>query len=176
MTHTPPPSDRTPVSANNAAGKVVPLTPFPKLREKDISWLREWLCETEADARSSDRSVGITADEAVADALEWFEANLSALAAAPTSELLISQAAQADALDEPATLPSADTYEAFQLNGRGWAMSRWHDEVKNRPLVNVHRRSLDDTWRQVIRYFSGDPDKLCGPSHDALLNKENSNV
>ena len=50
-----------------------------------------------------------------------------------------------------------------------WAVSRWLDEVSNRPLVNVHRRTLDDTWRQVIRHFGGDPDALVGPSHDALL-------
>lgn len=50
-----------------------------------------------------------------------------------------------------------------------WAVSKWNDEVANRPLVNIHRRSLDDTWRQVIRYAGGDPDALVGPSHDALL-------
>jgi hypothetical protein len=33
----------------------------------------------------------------------------------------------------------------------------------------VHRRTLDDTWRQVIRHFGGDPDKLIGPNHDTLL-------
>lgn len=50
-----------------------------------------------------------------------------------------------------------------------WAVSRWNAEVKNRPLVNVHRRSLDDTWRQVIRWAGGDPVQLCGPAHDDLL-------
>jgi hypothetical protein len=49
-----------------------------------------------------------------------------------------------------------------------WAVQRWNDEVKNRPLVNVHRRTLDDTWRQVMRHFGGDPDALVGPSHDSL--------
>ena len=60
-----------------------------------------------------------------------------------------------------------------QLRAKGdaleWAVSRWLDEVSGRPLVNVHRRTLDDTWRQVIRHFGGDPDALVGPSHDALL-------
>lgn len=60
-------------------------------------------------------------------------------------------------------------YEAHQKNGLAWAISRWQAEVQNRPLINVHRRSLDDAWRQVIRYFGGDPDALVGPSHDALL-------
>lgn len=50
-----------------------------------------------------------------------------------------------------------------------WAVERWHLEVSQRPLVNVHRRSLDDTWRQVIRKLGGDPIDLCGPGHDALL-------
>jgi hypothetical protein len=54
-------------------------------------------------------------------------------------------------------------------SGLEWAVARWQAEVANRPLVNVHRRSLDDAWRQVIRYFGGDPDALVGPSHDALL-------
>lgn len=50
-----------------------------------------------------------------------------------------------------------------------WAVDRWFAEVANRPLVNVHRRTLDDTWRQVIRHFGGDDEALCGPSHDDLL-------
>lgn len=50
-----------------------------------------------------------------------------------------------------------------------WAVGRWRAEVENRPLVNTHRRSLDDTWRQVIRYAGGDPDALIGHAHDVLL-------
>lgn len=52
-----------------------------------------------------------------------------------------------------------------------WAVSKWNEEVKNRPLVNVHRRTLDDTWRQVIRWAGGDPGELVGPSHDELLSQ-----
>ncbi len=63
--------------------------------------------------------------------------------------------------------PGADA--PFSHDPLGWAVWRWESEVKNRPLVNVHRRTLDDTWRQVIRHFGGDPDKLVGPSHDDLL-------
>lgn len=62
-----------------------------------------------------------------------------------------------------------DAEQSFNANGLAWAVSCWQAEVKNRPLVNVHRRTLDDTWRQVIRYFGGDPDKLVGPSHDVQL-------
>jgi hypothetical protein len=58
--------------------------------------------------------------------------------------------------------------EAHAANGLAWAVSRWQAEVSQRPLVNVHRRTLDDTWRQVVRYFDGDPDKLLGASHDEL--------
>jgi hypothetical protein len=50
-----------------------------------------------------------------------------------------------------------------------WAVSRWETEVKNRPLQNIHRRSLDTTWRQVIRHFGGDDVGLCGLPHDELL-------
>lgn len=50
-----------------------------------------------------------------------------------------------------------------------WATEQWDAEVKHRPLINVHRRSLDDTWRQVIRYCGGDDVSLLGPRHDALL-------
>lgn len=50
-----------------------------------------------------------------------------------------------------------------------WAVERWRTEVANRPLQNVHRRSLDDAWRQVIRHFDGDDQALCGPRHDDLV-------
>jgi hypothetical protein len=70
----------------------------------------------------------------------------------------------------------ADAMDAANANGLAWAVHRWMAEVSNRPIVNVHRRSLDDVWRQVVRYFGGDPAKLLGPSHDelrsAMTNKE----
>jgi CRISPR/Cas system-associated protein Cas10 (large subunit of type III CRISPR-Cas system) len=50
-----------------------------------------------------------------------------------------------------------------------WAVSRWKDEVEHRPLTNIHRRSLDDTWRQVIRFAGGDDVALVGQPHDALM-------
>ena len=50
-----------------------------------------------------------------------------------------------------------------------WAVSRWEAEVKNRPLRNIHRRTLDDTWRQVIRHYGGDDVGLCGLPHDELI-------
>jgi hypothetical protein len=68
----------------------------------------------------------------------------------------------------PAGVPASDAMDAHQANGLAWAVSRWQAEVSQRPLVNVHRRTLDDTWRQVVRYFGGDPDNLLGPAHDAL--------
>ena len=52
-----------------------------------------------------------------------------------------------------------------------WAVERWNAEVKNRPLVNIHRRTLDDTWRAVMRYAGGNPDELVGPDHDTLATK-----
>jgi len=50
-----------------------------------------------------------------------------------------------------------------------WAVGRWNAEVSSRPLVNVHRRSLDDTWRQVIRHLGGDDAALLGPRQSELL-------
>jgi len=51
-----------------------------------------------------------------------------------------------------------------------WAVERWKAEVENRPLVNKNRRPLDDTWRQVIRHFGGDPGLLLSlPNHDAMV-------
>ncbi|WP_304308108.1 hypothetical protein [Pseudacidovorax intermedius] len=50
-----------------------------------------------------------------------------------------------------------------------WAAERWHAEVAQRPLENVHRRSLDDTWRQVLRYLGVDDRVRLGPTHDELL-------
>lgn len=52
-----------------------------------------------------------------------------------------------------------------------WAIDRWNAEVKNRPMINIHRRSLDDCWRQCVKRFGGDPDKLLGPSHDELRSR-----
>lgn len=51
-----------------------------------------------------------------------------------------------------------------------WAVERWNAEVKNRPLQNVHRRALDTTWRQVIRFAGGDDVALVGAPHDELVN------
>ena len=63
----------------------------------------------------------------------------------------------------PQPAPSQDVAGLLE-----WAVDRWHAEVANRPLQNVHRRSLDDTWRQVILKLGGDTGLLCGPAHDAL--------
>jgi len=46
-----------------------------------------------------------------------------------------------------------------------WVIERWDAEVAHRPLENMHRRVLDNTWRQVYRHVT------CGgelprPDHD----------
>jgi hypothetical protein len=56
-----------------------------------------------------------------------------------------------------------------------WAVERWNAEVKHRPLQNIHRRTLDDLWRQVIRKHGGDDTALCGPTHDELCVREKLN-
>jgi len=50
-----------------------------------------------------------------------------------------------------------------------WAVRRWEAEVSLRPLINVNRRALDDTWRQIVRYCDGDAAALLGPKHGELL-------
>lgn len=62
--------------------------------------------------------------------------------------------------------------EVARRDALAWAIERWDAEVRNRPLVNVHRRSLDDAWRQVIRHFGGDDRALIGLPHDELLAPE----
>lgn len=62
------------------------------------------------------------------------------------------------------TLPEAAAPDLLR-----WAVDRWHDEVALRPLKNIYRRTLDDVWREVIRFAGGDPISLIGPSHDDLL-------
>ena len=52
-----------------------------------------------------------------------------------------------------------------------FAIDRWHAEVSQRPLINVYRRTLDNTWRQVITAAGGDPESLVGPKHDDLLDE-----
>jgi hypothetical protein len=58
-----------------------------------------------------------------------------------------------------------------------WACERWRDEVSNRPMGNIHRRTLDDTWRQVLRHLGADDVALLGPAHDdiAALHGESRN-
>lgn len=68
--------------------------------------------------------------------------------------------------------PDVDEWLAQQAQEQSlldWAVAKWDAEVANRPLVNVHRRTLDDTWRQVIRYAGGDDVSLIGPRHDDLV-------
>jgi len=67
-------------------------------------------------------------------------------------------------------VPAAgDMEKTFAGNALSWAVDRWNAEVANRPLVNRNRRPLDDAWRQVMRYFGGDPEALVGKAHDELL-------
>ena len=53
-----------------------------------------------------------------------------------------------------------------------WAVERWNEEVKHRPLENRHRRTLDDTWRQIITKAASHLLPQIGPSHDELLAAE----
>lgn len=57
-----------------------------------------------------------------------------------------------------------------------WAVERWNAEVSQRPLKNVHRRAMDDTYRKFIRKLGGNPDELIGPCHDELLFRHNEAI
>lgn len=60
------------------------------------------------------------------------------------------------------TKPTGITSERIDSD-LAWAVQQWNAEVKNRPLENIHYRTLDATWRQVIRHFGGDDKLLCVP-------------
>lgn len=52
-----------------------------------------------------------------------------------------------------------------------WVVDQWHAQVSKRPMVNVHRRTLDNVWRQVIRQLGHDDVALLGPRHDDLTDE-----
>ncbi|KRA74229.1 hypothetical protein ASD78_12095 [Lysobacter sp. Root667] len=74
----------------------------------------------------------------------------------------------ADARKHPAEAATAIA-PAVPKGMLAWALERWFEQVAHRPLVNVHRRSLDSVWRQVMRYCGADDVVLCGPRHDELV-------
>lgn len=49
----------------------------------------------------------------------------------------------------------ADNGELLQ-----WAIERWNEEVRDRPKQNIYRKTLDNTWKQIIRKLGADPDKV----------------
>jgi hypothetical protein len=57
--------------------------------------------------------------------------------------------------------------DKFELSQ--WVISRWNAEVSQRPLENIHRRTLDDTWRQVYRHLTGE--EINDRPHDVLLDE-----
>lgn len=69
-------------------------------------------------------------------------------------------------------LETVQPAETFRIALHEWAVAGWRSEVQNRPLVNIHRKRLDDFWREAIRKAGGDPGAIVGPSHDELLGAE----
>jgi hypothetical protein len=53
-----------------------------------------------------------------------------------------------------------------------WIAEQWHAEVANRPLVNVHRKRLDDKWRQLLERLHVDHRARLGPTHDELTGEQ----
>lgn len=89
-------------------------------------------------------------------------------------EIDTAYSAGADALERAAISAMPDTTQQSSGDDGNreplmWAVEKWRDEVQNRPLHNVLRRTLDDTWRTVMRKFGGNPEELVGPSHDDLV-------
>ena len=123
---------------------------FEKLSDKDFSWA---LTCASQDLNDSDENVSTWMP--VSALLDGAADRIKKLSAAPAPTVS----------GEPEGPAAADTAVA-------WAVERWNAEVKNRPLQNVHRAALDTTWRQVIRYFGGDPDALLPlPDHYAMASK-----
>jgi len=60
-------------------------------------------------------------------------------------------------------------YMARNCDTLKFVIDRWNAEVKDRPLRNRHRRSMDDTYRQIVKFCGANPDALLGKSHDTLL-------
>lgn len=125
----------------------------------------------------------------VADALQDFGRREPRVTGTPAWGALLSQIATAlaptapeapaqrsDLIDETAMAHAKKWREWEQGSGDdakdaalvAWVVERWKSEVSNRPLVNVHRRSLDDTWRQMLRHLGADDVALLGPTHDTL--------
>lgn len=60
---------------------------------------------------------------------------------------------QVELWNRRAALASPRALEGEQTM-REWVIERWDAEVANRPLANIHRRTLDNTWRQVYRWLT----------------------
>jgi len=43
------------------------------------------------------------------------------------------------------------TNKDILLELHGWAIQQWEIEVKDRPMQNVFRQMLNNTWKQVIQ-------------------------
>lgn len=118
-------------------------------------WKWEW--EPDNDPRTYE---GPSAGQAACQA--YFEARI--LSALSPAEPCV----EGDA--KPVAGSTAPSGCAFDNDHLAWACEKWQREVSNRPLRNVHRRTLDDTWRQVIRRLGGDPSILLPMAdHDTLV-------
>jgi hypothetical protein len=73
---------------------------------------------------------------------------------------------QIERLEERYRVKSQETPLEEEL--ADWVLSRWVAEVENRPLQNIYRRTLDDTWRQVYRKLTNG-NEIPGAAHDTLV-------
>jgi hypothetical protein len=63
------------------------------------------------------------------------------------------------------------TESAAHMEIIDWAVDKWISDVRDRPMLNVHRRTLDGCYRAIIKHVGGDDVKLLGPDHDSLMMK-----
>jgi NTP pyrophosphatase (non-canonical NTP hydrolase) len=69
-----------------------------------------------------------------------------------------------------ATSTECEGVERLKSYLGGWVLGEWDSDVKNRPLVNIYRKSLDSIWRCVYKKITGND--LPRPSHEELCKKD----
>lgn len=87
--------------------------------------------------------------EVLREGLGRFESAVAARAEARNKELLAEREqlrGEVERLKAERDAARSETLTALVL----WVNERWDAEVKNRPVENIHRRTLDGTWKQVL--------------------------
>ena len=62
-----------------------------------------------------------------------------------------------------------DAEKTVKGNLLSWAVDRWLEDVKNRPMVNIYRPGMDKAYRTLVHHLGGEPDELLGTEHKARV-------